>query len=346
MGLDSFSTWWPGLSEKLEVAHIEMRLLEDWHAEVEAHLFFGHGLRSWSHHHLHHVGQGVGLWHLVLEDVGLWLVGGEESEVIELLMVLGLVVVGLEHLHHLLLGIFDGFDEHAELSSDLLEELSEVGEHELEWVDVLVLVVLDGVLNLGVEGLLLDVGSLDRLIPLVVEATEGSHQLTDVVGKSVDLRHLLEVGVAGVVGVGKLVDVKDFSEDIEDVVEDSLLHILLEDALAWVLDAPVLEVISDSLEVAGISILVEGINEIITGILNLIDSDRPEVFVSLLLETPDSGEGWLNPVAEAFVGNDVVVLGVPSLDEASVNVLQEESVGLHVVELWCVRFWAVLALLE
>lgn len=52
------------------------------------------------------------------------------------------------------------------------ENLGKVREHELKSINILILIVLISFLDLSVEGMLLDVLSLDRLVPLVVEAVD------------------------------------------------------------------------------------------------------------------------------------------------------------------------------
>lgn len=52
------------------------------------------------------------------------------------------------------------------------ENLGKVWEHELKSINILILIVLISFLDLSVEGMLLDVLSLDRLVPLVVEAVD------------------------------------------------------------------------------------------------------------------------------------------------------------------------------
>lgn len=229
-----------------------------------------------------------------------------------------------------------------------LEDWLKVWEHHDHWVHVLVLLIefLDGFLHLNVESMLLDVLSLDRLIPLVVESSEGGGKLSQISVESVDLRHKLHVGVAGIILSVELEDIEQASDDLEEVVEKSLLKVLHEDALGWVLDAPVLGVILNSLEIALIKVLVDGINHISTDLLDIVDGDGPEVLVKFLLELMDTKELWLHPLSEALVRDGIVVLLVPSLQESSVNVLQQKSVGLGMVKSWNVGIWAVFGWLE
>jgi hypothetical protein len=116
--------------------------------------------------------------------------------------------------------------------------------------------------------------------------------------------------------------------------------------LAGVFDAESLEVILNSLEVADLSILVVKVNHGIGSILDFTDLNGPEVFMDLLLESPNGVESWLHPVAEAVVGDNVIVLGVPSLDESGVHGFGEESMSLHVVELYGIACRAVWTLFE
>ena len=74
---------------------------------------------------------------------------------------------------------------------------------------------------------------------------------------------------------------------------------------------------------ADLEILIKGVDNKATSILDFIDTNGPEVFVNLLVESMETGEGWLDPVTKALLRDDMIVLGVPSFDVASVNVLQE-----------------------
>tara|TARA_B110000305_G_C19149216_1_gene497239 strand:- start:148 stop:375 length:228 start_codon:yes stop_codon:yes gene_type:complete len=74
---------------------------------------------------------------------------------------------------------------------------------------------------------------------------------------------------------------------------------------------------------ADLEVLIEGVDNKVTSILDFIDTNGPEVFVNLLVEFMETDEGWLDPVTKALLRDDMIVLGVPSFDVASVNVLQE-----------------------
>ena len=74
---------------------------------------------------------------------------------------------------------------------------------------------------------------------------------------------------------------------------------------------------------ADLEILIKGVDNKATSILDFIDTNGPEVFVNLLVEFMETDEGWLDPVTKALLRDDMIVLGVPSFDVASVNVLQE-----------------------
>jgi hypothetical protein len=343
-----------GPSEKIEALNVELWLFESRHLELVAPV--GHWrLRGhlWLHH-LHHVEQWVRSWSNLLFVVD-WL-RTEETEWIHLLgSFLGMVrfvmdvVMGflwLHKLHHVLLTLNGLINEFFNGLINTLEDLINIWEHQLEWVDILVLVVFVGILHLSVESLLLNVLSLNGLIPLVVESTDRGSQFSHIVSPSVELSHLLQVRVAGVINIRKFVQIEHFSKDIENIVENSLLHVLLEDAFPWVLKAPSFEVILNSLKVANFSILVESVDSKVTSILNLIDGYRPEILMSFVLEMVKCIESWLDPVTEAIIRDNMLVLTVPSFDETSVNVFQEQSVGLVMVQLWCVTLWAVFALLE
>jgi len=214
---------------------------------------------------------------LVLKPMMVAMLVGMIRQVVLLGVLLGVLLVvnasWLQSIDRFLLKNSDLIDQIFDRLLEALEELSQVWEHELERIDVLVLVVLDGILDLSVEGVLLDVLSLDRLVPLVVEAGDGGGQLTHVVRESVDLGHLLQVRVAGIVDIGKLVEVKELSENVENVVEEASLHVLHEDTLAWVLKAPSLGIVTNSFEVADLGVLVEHIDKVGANILDLVDSN-------------------------------------------------------------------------
>lgn len=287
------------------------------------------------------------LWHLELWHLHLWHLRGLWSLDLKWVVVLvGVVVVGVvvarnQGMGELLLSSFQILEELLNLSLETLEEFVHIWEHELKWINVLVLVVHVEFLDLGVEGLLLDVGSLNGLVPLVVKATEGGGELTEIIGESVKLSHLLDVRVAGVINVHELADVEKLAHDLEDVIEDSALHVLHEDALSWVGDAPVLDVVLDSLEVADLGVLEEDIDQLRSDFLDLVDVDRPEVLMGFVVELLGLVDWSLNPGTEALIGDNFVVLVVETGDEALVSVLHEESVHLNFVQLWSTSLWAV-----
>lgn len=74
---------------------------------------------------------------------------------------------------------------------------------------------------------------------------------------------------------------------------------------------------------ADLEVLIEGVDNKVTSILDFIDTNGPEVFVDFLFESMETDKCWLDPVTKALLRDDIIVLGVPSFDEASVNVLQE-----------------------
>merc|ERR1719263_614702 len=92
------------------------------------------------------------------------------------------------------------------------EEVVDSWEHEGELVNTLEF--LEGILDVLVEFLSLDVGSLDRHVPFVVEAGKLSREFSDIGHDSVDLSHLLVIRVAGVIGVEDLGEVHDGGSDL------------------------------------------------------------------------------------------------------------------------------------
>lgn len=283
------------------------------------------------------------LWHLELWHLHLWHLWGLERQwLVQWVVVLVSVVVSWNQgSSELLLSSINLLKHLLNLLFKTLEELIHIWEHELKWINVLVLVVHVQIFDLAVECLFLDVSSLDRLVPLVVETTERGSDLTEIIGKSVKLSHLLEVGVACVIGVHQLADIEKFTHNLEHVVEDTTLHVLTEDALSWVLDAPVLDVVLHSLEVADLGVLVEHVDQIISDVLDLVHVNGPEVLSDLVVEILGPVDWLLNPGTEALISDNFVVLVVETSDEALVGVLHEESVELNLVQLWSIRLWAV-----
>lgn len=204
-----------------------------------------------------------------------------------------LILLVLLELSHIDLWWFHHLTELNEEFVDSLQDWLEVWEHQDHWVSVLELLIklLNRISHLLVESGLLDVLSLDRLVPLVVESGDSSGEFSHIRVESVELGHLLHVGVAGVILGGELEEVEGASEDLEEVVEESLLKVLEEDALSWVLDAPGLGVITDSLELADIGVLVDGVEEEGTGGLDLLEGDGPEVLMHSVLEVVHGVEG-------------------------------------------------------
>jgi hypothetical protein len=145
------------------------------------------------------------------------------------------------------------------------------------------------------------------LVPFVVETTKGGSNLTNVVSESIELSHLLNIGVAGIIGVHELGDIPKFTHDFEHIVEDATLHVLHEDALSWVLDTPVFGVVSNLLEVANLGILIENIDQLGSDILNLVHVDRPEVLMHLVGKIFDLVDWGLNPGTKALISDNFIV---------------------------------------
>ena len=111
-------------------------------------------------------------------------------------VVLLVVWLWLGELDHVSLHLGDLLKELVNGMLKSLDEFVKIWEDQLEWVHIFVLVVLDCILELSVEGLLLDVLSLDRLVPLIVEAIHRGHDLAHVIEDSPDLSHDLKIRVA------------------------------------------------------------------------------------------------------------------------------------------------------
>lgn len=190
----------------LEVGHLELWLLELWWLELSP-LSWLLLVVVWLEKTLHHVTDWIGSL-----MVG-WLI----------------VVVWLDHLNKFLVGFLHPL-------SKSLKCQNEVWEHQLQWV--LILVLLEGILDLCVECSFLHMFSLDSLIPLKVKSSEGGHYLSHIIRESIDFTHDLHIRVASVINGEKLHEVREFSNELEEVVEESLLKTLKEDALSWVLNTP------------------------------------------------------------------------------------------------------------
>ena len=138
-------------------------LLESWNLELVAPMGHWNLMRGLWLHHLHHFEQWVRLG-------GNWLLVHWQGLVMSLVLVV--VNLWLHKLHHVLLRLNSLLNELLNGLVDALEDLIDIWEHQLKWVDILVLVVLVGIFHLSVESLFLDVRSLDGLVPLVVESTD------------------------------------------------------------------------------------------------------------------------------------------------------------------------------
>lgn len=241
----------------------------------------------------------------------------------------GMVVARNERFGEPLTPSIHVLEEFLNLLLEFLEDLVDIWEHKLKRVDVLVLVVLVEFFDLGVEGLSLDMLSGNGLVPLKVKATEGGSDLTEVVDESVELGHLLILGVAGIISIDELANVEEFTHDLENVIENAALHVFHENALSWVLNAPALDVVSDSLEVADFGVLVEHVDQLSSDILDLVNADGPEVLMELVVEILGLVQWSLNPSTEALIGDNFVVLLVESSDETLIGVLEEKSVELN-----------------
>lgn len=115
----------------------------------------------------------------------------------------------LEETVDLLSVVLDGVLELVlEFNEEAIESFNEVvdsWEHEGELINSLER--LEGLLDLRVELLSLDMGSLDGHVPFVVEAGQLSGEFSNINHNSVDLGHLLGIRVARVISVEDLGEV-------------------------------------------------------------------------------------------------------------------------------------------
>lgn len=74
-----------------------------------------------------------------------------------------------------------------------------------------------------------------------------------------DFIDLLSISVAGVIHHHGFVQIESLGGKEADVLEQSVLKSVFENALLWVLQAVVFEVVSDSLPLAMLSVIVEKI---------------------------------------------------------------------------------------
>jgi hypothetical protein len=79
---------------------------------------------------------------------------------------------------------------------------------------------------------------------------------------------LFHIRIAKIIDHRKLNDIENFTTDFKQIVEESFLKSLQVNTLSWVLKAPVLGIITDSLEVANFSSLIESVNEVRSSILH------------------------------------------------------------------------------
>lgn len=225
--------------------------------------------------------------------------------------------------------------------------LDEIWPSHLEFVHVVVGDRFVKISDFVDEGSFLDVGSGNRFVPFVVKSIDSGGDFSNVNHESVDLSHLLHVGVTFVIDDDEqLEEVEERGEEGDSVVIHSVLESGLEHALFWVLEAPVLHIVTNSLELALFGILEDGVNDSINGTLSLLEVNGPEVIVHLVLDSPGGGEGWLSPITEALSGDDIGIRLVESLKESSIDIFIELSVGLDMVELLSGVLWAAWVLFQ
>jgi len=102
-------------------------------------------------------------------------------------------------INHILLNLSNLTQELVNSLRNAFDKHGHIWEHQLQWVNIFVLVVLDCILDFSVESLFLDVLSFDRLVPLVVESLHRGHHLAHVIENSSDLSHDLKIRVASVI---------------------------------------------------------------------------------------------------------------------------------------------------
>jgi len=232
----------------------------------------------------------------------------------------------------------------AKLSEELMNGLGKL--RELHSEDMVVRKAVPELLDLLLEQVLLDVLSLDRLVPLKVIAVDISRKASKVFEKSVDFSHSLHVGIAGVILDVHLEDIEEFRENIDGVVEESFFHVGFEQALFWIVEAPRLDIITNSLELAVLHVVVVHVDQLNDDVLDLIDRDLPDVLMIFVSNTFGLVNNWVDPVSEALVTDNVLIGLVESLGPASIGCLEEFSVSLQVIQFLGIRFRAVVCLLQ
>jgi hypothetical protein len=196
---------------------------------------------------------------------------------------------------------------------EILEGLGQLGEvklHDLLGGHVLSVVEsLDG----SSEGRSLDVSNLLGLVPLEVEAGGGGVHLTKVLDEARVLMELLLGGVASVILLEDVEDVEDGTENVDRVLNNSLLEALTEQASLLVVRAPDLLVVHLLVDLAGVLVLEDEIDDLSGDGVVLLKGNRKRIFLPGLDEVLDLLERAVHPLAEALIGHDVTALLIVAL---------------------------------
>jgi hypothetical protein len=196
---------------------------------------------------------------------------------------------------------------------EILEGLGQLGEvklHDLLGGHVLSVVEsLDG----SSEGRSLDVSNLLGLVPLEVEAGGGGVHLTEVLDEARVLMELLLGGVASVILLEDVEDVEDGTENVDRVLNNSLLEALTEQASLLVVRAPDLLVVHLLVDLAGVLVLEDEIDDLSGDGVVLLKGNRKRIFLPGLDEVLDLLERAVHPLAEALIRHNVTALLIVAL---------------------------------
>lgn len=252
----------------------------------------------------------------------------------------GLVDIAEEAVNGDIDGLVDGIKDVADLTEDIVEHVTKVGEGfsklgELELINHILGKVRgagEEIIDSLLEGGSLDVLGLHGLVPLSIEAREVGSELAVVLEESGDLSDFLQVGLAGVVLLHHLEDVSERGDDAGGVVVDSLLEALAKEAGLLVVKAPVLEVVRDLLPLALVSVLGDE-GHPVGGVSHVLHSgDTEGILEELVIERVDLGPGALHPVTEALIRDNVCVSLIETGHEGLAASLTEKSELIHRVE--------------
>lgn len=288
----------------------------------------------------------VVLWLLVVDSVLVVVSEWEEPSEVQLWEVRHVMLCWFVMGLLLVVGPVWGFEHGVDFTLEVINFLGNIWPLHHEFIMAVmwdIVVELSEILH---ELASLDMFSLNGFVPFVVESVDVGSNVSNISEDSLDFSHLFHIGIAGIIGEDNLEKIEESSEKLNSVIPNSVFQTSLEEAFLWVLNAPVLEVISDSFDLTDLKVLERGINNSINSTFDLSSINSPEILMDLVLDFPSSIEGWFSPLTEACVRDNISVGLVPSLGESRVYGVHKSSVGLNVVQFLRIILWAMWSLLK